>query len=96
MLSPGDGGNFAACQEASCGVSVFSVSPFFCAPGPGLPCEHLLCVGASLVVAASRVKNWLLCERLPSEHLLCDYFLSAILCGTLPLRLGGVLGTRGG
>lgn len=84
VLSPGDRGIFAACQEASCGGSVFSVSPFFCVPGPRLLCKHPLCVGASVVMAACCVLGTgLLCE-----HLLCDYFLSASLCGILLLRWG--------
>lgn len=74
-----------------CGVSIYSVSIYFCVPGPRLLCQHLLCVRASVVVAPYCVSGTgLLCE-----HLLCDYFLSASLCGILLLTLSGGAGRTG-
>lgn len=83
------------CQEMDCcdkpwvSVNTFSVS------GDELR-EHPLCARASVVVPTCCVSGpGLLCEPLLSEHLLCDYFLSARLCGILLLTLRGCAGHKG-
>lgn len=54
-----------------------------------LLCEYPLCARASVVMATYCVSGiGLLCEHLLSEDLLCDYLLSARLCGILLLILG--------
>lgn len=56
--SPGYRWLFTMCQVVGCGVSVYSVTTYFCVPGPRLLCEPLLCVGASGCGSLLCVRKW--------------------------------------